>query len=63
MQQLFNVSQVENLCGISRQTIYRRMRAGDFPRPIKVGPRAVRWRSDELETWLDSRERSQGWSA
>ena len=33
---------VERYCQIGRSTIYRLMREGLFPVPIRVGPRAVR---------------------
>lgn len=53
-------SEVENLCGLSRSTIYRLMRQDQFPVPIKVGPRAVRWLSTEVEGYLKSRPRAEG---
>ena len=33
--------QVEEITGLSRSSIYRLMRKGDFPAPVKVGPAAV----------------------
>jgi predicted DNA-binding transcriptional regulator AlpA len=27
---------------------------GRFPRPVRVGRRAVRWRTSDLDTWLES---------
>ena len=52
--------QVEARCGITRTTIYRLMRAGEFPEPLRVGVRAVRWSKDEIASWLESRPRSHG---
>ena len=52
--------EVEARCGIARTTIYRLMRAGDFPEPVKIGPRAVRWREREIVEFLDSRPRASG---
>ena len=43
--------EVEIDTGLSRATIYRHIKAGIFPRPRKVGPNSVRWRSSELEQW------------
>ena len=51
---------VEAATGLSRSTIYRLMRAGQFPEPVKVGLRAVRWRESDLATWLASRPVSHG---
>ena len=52
--------QVEARCGIARTTIYRLMRSGLFPEPIRVGVRAVRWSEDEIASWLAARPRSHG---
>ena len=57
---LLTRAEVETRCGIARTTIYRLMRAGQFPEPVRVGPRAVRWPERELENWLASRPRATG---
>ncbi|WP_082322116.1 helix-turn-helix transcriptional regulator [Variovorax paradoxus] len=41
------------LVGLSRSEIYRRMAAGTFPRPVKLGPRCSRWRAQEIGEWLE----------
>ena len=51
---------VEELTGISRSALYRMMRAGEFPEPIRIGPRAVRWRQSELREFLDGCPRASG---
>ena len=57
---LLRREEVETRCGISRTTIYRLMRCGQFPEPIKVGQRAVRWSASEIEGWLAGRPRATG---
>ena len=52
--------QVENRCGLSTSSIYRLMRAGLFPEPIRIGVRAVRWPSSEITNWLTTRPRATG---
>ena len=49
---------VARLLGVSRSTIYKYMNEGNFPLPLKLGKRAVRWRLTDIEAWLDSRDRS-----
>ena len=49
--------EVESLCGIGRSTIYNRLRRGEFPRPVSIGPQSVRWRESAIMEWLDSRPR------
>lgn len=51
--------EVERLTGLSRSTLYKRMRAGSFPEPVKIGG-SVRWREDELAEWIEGLERATG---
>jgi prophage regulatory protein len=41
--------------GLGRSTLYASMRAGTFPRPVALGPRAVAWVADEVEAWVTAR--------
>lgn len=34
---------VQSLMGWSRATLYRRIEAGEFPQPMRDGPRCVYW--------------------
>ena len=52
--------EVEERTSLSTTSIYRLMRAGTFPEPNKIGPRAVRWRESEIEGYLTSRPRASG---
>ncbi|MFM0385719.1 helix-turn-helix transcriptional regulator [Paraburkholderia dipogonis] len=44
--------QVEQEVGLKRSTIYQRMQEGTFPRPIRLGERAVGWRASDIELFL-----------
>ena len=57
---LLRLTEVLARCGLSRSSLYRMMRDGSFPEPLKVGVRAVRWRESEIEAWLESRPRASG---
>ena len=61
--QLLRRGEVEKLVGLGRSAIYRQMRDGDFPTPIKVGTKAVRWRLAELRDYLDNCPRANGEAA
>jgi prophage regulatory protein len=43
------------IVGLSRSTIYYTMASGDFPRAVRVGARAVRWRASEVAGWMASK--------
>lgn len=49
--------EVEEMTGLSRSTIYAMMESGDFPRPVKIGKRAVAWPESEIKEWLSGRSR------
>ena len=55
--------EVERRTGLNRSTIYRKMRDGSFPVPLKVSERAVRWRESDIRAYVDSRPRSYGETA
>ncbi|MDS0858623.1 AlpA family transcriptional regulator [Burkholderia pseudomultivorans] len=44
--------QVEQCTGLSRSTIYKRMRDGTFPPAISLGGRMVGWRAADIEQFL-----------
>ena len=46
---------VEARTGLSRANIYALMAKGDFPRPVRLGARAVGWHSQEVDEWITSR--------
>ena len=47
MSHLLTIGEVCARVGVSRTTIYARMNERQFPAPIKIGTKSVRWRSDE----------------
>jgi prophage regulatory protein len=44
--------QVEQAVGLSRSTIYQRMKDGTFPHPVPLGGRVVGWRVSDIELFL-----------
>ena len=46
---------VENRTGLSRSTIYLLMQNGQFPKPVRIGGRAVAWPEADVEAWLNAR--------
>lgn len=47
--------EVERRTGLSRSTIYLHIQQNRFPKPIKLGARAVGWLQCEIDEWLTSR--------
>jgi len=44
--------QVEAETGLSRSTIYQRIKDKTFPAPVALGPRSVGWRVGDIDAWL-----------
>ncbi len=40
----------------NRTTLYRWIKDGRFPKPIRLGPNSVAWRWSAIEAWLAARE-------
>ena len=55
-QEIIRRKELETRIGLACSTIYAMMARGDFPRPIKIGRRAVGWRSKDIDDWLLERE-------
>lgn len=45
---------VKSRTGLSRSTIYLRISQGTFPRPIRLGDRAVGWLDTTIDQWIQS---------
>ena len=52
---LHRLAEVKRRTGLSRSEIYRRIAAGDFPKPIKLGERASAWAEHEVTAWIAAR--------
>jgi prophage regulatory protein len=47
---------LDRVC-MSKTTLYRRIAAGDFPKPIPIGLGGVGFLESEVDTWIESRLR------
>lgn len=47
---------VEARTGLSRSTLYAMMAQCTFPKPVRLGARAVGWPESEIAAWLESRK-------
>lgn len=52
---IIRLPEVIRRTGLSRSTIYLRMREGTFPMSIPLGPKSVGWSVDEIEEFLQRR--------
>ncbi|MEG8018525.1 helix-turn-helix transcriptional regulator [Sphingomonas sp. LR55] len=48
--------EVERIVGLSRSGIYAAMSRNEFPKPRKIGRRAVGWYESHINKWVLTRE-------
>ncbi|RQT65318.1 AlpA family phage regulatory protein [Burkholderia cepacia] len=57
-EQIFRIlprQKVVEVTGISRSLIYELVRAGSFPKPVRLTPNRVGWIEHEVQQWLQAR--------
>ena len=52
---ILKLPDVKSKTGKSGSSIYSGVAEGTFPPPINIGPRAVGWIEDEVESWIQDR--------
>ncbi len=55
--QMLRAPEVMARTGLSRVTIWRRVRAGTFPAPTELGENSIGWTESEIIAWLANRPR------
>ena len=53
---LIKCHKIQTDLALSRATIYRWMKEGEFPKPIHLGTNMVRWKQSDIDNWLAERE-------
>lgn len=51
---ILRLPQVKQRTGLSRSTIYARIKAGQFNAPISLGARAVGWLASDVDAFIES---------
>lgn len=49
---LLSSAVVQDRTSLSRATIWRRVRSGEFPAPLKLGPNRIAWRESDVDNWI-----------
>ena len=52
-ESLLRLRQVEAVVGLKKSKIYSLLQAGQFPAPVRLGPRSVRWKGSAVRAWID----------
>lgn len=52
---LLRLPEVQTRTGLSRSSIYAAIRAGVFPKPIRLTERSVAWVEADVQGWVEER--------
>lgn len=52
---IYRIKTLCELLGVTRVTLWRWVRRGQFPRPIQLGPNTKGVPKEDLDAWMDAR--------
>ena len=53
--QVLRIAEVSKRIGLGRSTVWQMVKDGAFPSPLRLSERAVGWRANQLDEWLQRR--------
>ena len=53
MDRLLKIIEVQEMTGLSRASVYKKVADGLLPRPVRLSLRCVRWRASELQAFIE----------
>ena len=57
---IYREKDVLGMLSISKATLWRWRRDGQFPNPVRLGPNSVGWHRKDVHEWLSSRPAATG---
>jgi prophage regulatory protein len=57
MDNILRIADVTARTGLSRVSIWRKVRTGQFPAPIELSTNSIGWPESEVTAWQSSRPR------
>ena len=46
---------IPHIVPFSSATLWRKVKSGDFPKPVKLSERVTAWRVEDIRAWMQSR--------
>lgn len=54
-ERIIRFKEVQQMVGLSRTTIWRKQKSGEFPQSVPLGVGSVGWYKSEIERWVQER--------
>jgi len=58
-QSILRLPGLEKKTGLKKTSIYKLIKDGTFPAPVRLTDRAVGWHEHEVNNWLSGRQRAE----
>ena len=55
MRKILKIRDVVLVTGMCKTLVYRKMKEGDFPKPVRLSERSVGWREEDVDEWIRTR--------
>ena len=63
IKKIYRLPEVMEMTGLSRSSIYLRVSTDEFPKPVKIGRRAIGWPEESIIAWQAKMMEAQDESA
>ena len=63
IKKMYRLTEVMDMTGLSRSSIYLRVSTDEFPKPVKIGRRAIGWPEESIIAWQAKMMEAQDESA
>jgi len=63
IKKIYRLPDMMNMTGLSRSSIYLRVSTKKFPKPVKIGRRAIGWPEESIIAWQSKMMGAQDESA
>ena len=54
LKRILRIDEVLHVTGLKRTTLYRKLKAKQFPAPVRLATQTVGWREQDVEAWIES---------
>lgn len=54
------LTQLVKLIPFSRATVWRKVKAGDFPQPVKLSANITAWKAEDVRGWIQAHATEAG---
>ena len=53
--QIIRLPELKEKLKVSRSTLYKLGKSGDFPVPVQLAPRTIGWLESEIDAWIEKK--------